>query len=206
MSDVTKVLQAIRMGDAEAASLLLPLVYKELRQMARYKLAQERPGQTLEATGLVHEAYLRLVGEQGFENRRHFFGAAAEAMRRILIENARRKSRVKHGGHLHRESFDPAFLISPTTGEEILALDRALDRLAVEHPRKARLVELRFFGGLTSDEAAEILDISASTAHRDWVFARAWIHRAMSDDVDVPKIANVPPSSTLATSEGSSPS
>lgn len=179
MSDLSRVLQALEQGEAQAAAELLPLVYGELRRLAKQKLAQERAGQTLQATALVHEAYLRLVGEQGFANRRHFFAAAAEAMRRILVENARRKARIKHGGGRRKEDLDPNSIAAPASDATILDLDSALRKLAEHHPLKARLVELRFFAGLTGDEAAEILGISPSTADRDWVFARAWLRREM---------------------------
>ncbi len=179
MHEVTEVLRAIERGDAQAAVGLLPLVYDELRRLAAQKLAHEKPGLTLEATALVHEAYLRLVGDQSFDNRRHFFAAAAEAMRRILVENARHKSRIKHGGGRRREAFQPDLLEAPPEDENVLALDAALARLAEQHPAKARLVELRFFAGLTGDQAADILGMSPSTADRDWVFARAWLRREM---------------------------
>lgn len=182
MHEITRVLQAIERGQASAVSELLPLVYDELRCLAAHKLDLERAGQTLEATGLVHEAYLRLAGGIGFENRRHFFAAAAEAMRRILIDNARRKSRTKHGGDYQRRHFKPELAISPSEDPDVLALDEALQRLAVLHPQKARLVQLRFFAGLTGEQAAEILGVSASTADRDWVFARAWLRREMAAD------------------------
>jgi RNA polymerase sigma factor (TIGR02999 family) len=179
MHEVTKVLQLIEKGDVQATSLLLPLVYDELRRMAAQKLFHERPGQTLDATGLVHEAYMRLVGESGFENRRHFFAAAAEAMRRILVEKARRKGRIKHGGGREREEFVAESVLAPIEDEKLLALDAALIKLAVTHPRKAQLVELRYFAGLTGNEAAEIIGVSPSTIDRDWIFARAWLRREM---------------------------
>lgn len=180
--DVTNILSAIGRGDAQAAEQLLPLVYGELRELARQKLALERRGQSLDATGLVHEAYLRLVNEQGFENRRHFFGAAAVAMRRILVERARRRMRLKHGGEYRREPFHADLIEAAAEDENLLALDRALDRLAELYPAKAQLVQLRFFGGLTGDEAAELLGVSPSTADRDWVFARAWLRREMEGE------------------------
>jgi RNA polymerase sigma factor (TIGR02999 family) len=179
MSDLTHVLQAIERGDTQAAAELLPLVYDELRRLAAQKLAQENSGQTLDATALVHEAYLRLVGEQGFANRRHFFAAAAEAMRRILVENARRKARIKHGGGRRRQELHADLVAAPGLDEDVLALDAALVKFAAKHPMKSRLVELRFFAGMTGDEAAEILGISPSTADRDWVFARAWLSREL---------------------------
>jgi RNA polymerase sigma factor (TIGR02999 family) len=179
MSDVTKLLQAIERGDAQAAAELLPMIYDELRRLAAQKLAHEKPGQTLDATALVHEAYLRLLGEQGFANRRYFFAAAAEAMRRILVENARRKARIKHGGQLRRQELHPDIVAAAAQDQNLLDLDAALAKLAAQHPLKARLVELRFFAGLTADEAADTLGISPSTADRDWVFARAWLQREM---------------------------
>jgi RNA polymerase sigma factor (TIGR02999 family) len=179
MSEVTQVLQAIERGDPYAAAELLPLVYDELRQLAAQKLAQEKPGQTLDATALVHEAYLRLAGKQGFANWRHFFAAAAEAMRRILVENARRKGRIRHGGVLHRQDLQEHLVVAPEQNQNILALDAALAKLAMQHPLKSRLVELRFFAGLSGDEAAHVLGISPSTADRDWAFARAWLRREM---------------------------
>jgi RNA polymerase sigma factor (TIGR02999 family) len=190
MSDVTKVLQAIEEGHAQAAADLLPLIYDELRRLAEQKLMNERPGQTLNATALVHEAYLRLVGAQGFANRRHFFAAAAESMRRILVENARRKSRLKHGGGRRREPFDTELAVAPCDNEELLALDDALSRFAKTHPQKARLVELRFFAGLTGDEAADVLGVSPSTADRDWVYARAWLQREMDRGEEDPASGN----------------
>jgi RNA polymerase sigma factor (TIGR02999 family) len=177
MNEITRVLWAIGQGDRQASAQLMPLVYDELRRLAAQKMAHEWPGQTLDATALVHEAYLRLIGEEGFANRRHFFAAAAEAMRRILVENARRKARVKHGGGKRWEELNPDQVAAPERDEDILALDAALAKLAERHPLKARLVELRFFGGLTGDEAAQVLDISPSTADRDWVFARAYLRR-----------------------------
>ncbi len=184
MHEVTKMLQSIEQGDVQATSQLLPLVYDELRRIAAQKLFHERPGQTLDATGLVHEAYLRLVGDEGFANRRHFFAAAAEAMRRILVENARRKGRIKHGGGRQREELVPDFVLAPIEDEKLLALDAALDKLTITHPRKARLVELRYFAGITGNEAAEILGVSPSTMDRDWVFARAWLRREMQAITD----------------------
>jgi RNA polymerase sigma factor (TIGR02999 family) len=177
MNEVTRILSDLAPGDARVAEQLLPLVYDELRRLAAAQMAREKPGQTLDATALVHEAYLRLVGEQGFANRQHFFAAAAEAMRRILIESARRKARLKHGGG--PQPLHPDLAAAPEPEEEILALDAALARFAQRDPLKARLVELRYFAGLTGDQAAEILGISPSTADRYWVFARAWLRREM---------------------------
>jgi RNA polymerase sigma factor (TIGR02999 family) len=183
MSDVTHWLNAIDQGDPHAASQLLPLVYDELRQLAAQKLAHEKPGQTLDATALVHEAYLRLVdqpSEQDWANRRHFFAAAAEAMRRILVENARRKGREKHGGGRRREPADLEALVAGESDEELLALHEALEQFAAHDPLKAKLVELRYFGGLTLEQAAQCLDISLSSADRGWRYARAWLYAAMA--------------------------
>jgi RNA polymerase sigma factor (TIGR02999 family) len=179
MTDVTRILSAIEQGDPSAAGQLLPLVYDELRQLAAQRLAHEKPGQTLEATALVHEAYLRLVsaeGLQSWDGRGHFFAAAAEAMRRILVERARRKSRGKHGGGLVRRDLDEVQLAAPELGEDLLALDEALARFALEDPVKAELVKLRHFAGLTVDQAARALNISPATADRYWAYARAWLH------------------------------
>jgi len=176
MSDVTQILSAIEHGDPRAGEQLLPLVYGELRKLAAQKLAQEKPGQTLEATALVHEAYLRLVGADGgrcYKDRGHFFAAAATAMRRILIENARRKQTEKRGGGLQRHELDG--VAAPQPDPELLALDEALEKLAATDPVKARLVELRYFAGLTGDQAAEVLSISPTTADRHWAYARAWL-------------------------------
>jgi RNA polymerase sigma factor (TIGR02999 family) len=189
MSDVTRILSAIEHGDPHAAEKLLPLVYRELRQLAAQKMAQEAPGQTLQATALVHEAYLRLVGNNGdmrWDHRGHFFAAAAEAMRRILVENARRKRSGKHGGSHRRQEPDAESLAAPVVDEDVLALDAALAKLAARDPFKAKLVELRYFTGLTGDQAAAILGISPSTADRHWVYARAWLRRELTgpDSVD----------------------
>ena len=176
MSDVTRILSAIEAGDPQAAEKLLPLVYDELRKLAAQKLAHEKPGQTLQATALVHDAYLRLVGTEdprSYKDRSHFFAAAAAAMRRILIDNARRKKTRKHGGDRQRQPLDG--LVSPEPDEELLALDEALQKLAATDPLKAKLVELRYFAGLTSDQAAEVLGISPTTADRHWVYVRAWL-------------------------------
>jgi RNA polymerase sigma factor (TIGR02999 family) len=182
MTDVTRILSAIEKGDAHAADRLLPLVYDELRRLAAQKLAQEKPGQTLQATALVHEAYLRLVADQarGWDSRGHFFAAAAEAMRRILVENARRKRSTKHGGGLVRHDMDEALLAAPEPREDLLALDEALTRLAATDRVKAELVKLRYFTGLTLDEAATVLGISPATADRYWAYARAWLHREIA--------------------------
>lgn len=182
MNDVTQVLHAIERGDRQAASQLLPLVYDELRRLAAQKLAHEPTGQTLAPTALVHEAYLRLVpvrgeGGQQWDSRGHFFAAAAEAMRRILVESARRKQSAKRGGDLAREPFDEADIAVPELREDLLALDEALTRLATSDPQAAQLVELRYFGGLTLAQTAEMLGISARSADRLWAYARAWLHR-----------------------------
>jgi RNA polymerase sigma factor (TIGR02999 family) len=187
MRDVTRILSAIEQGDPQAAAQLLPLVYDELRKLAARKLAQEKPGQTLQATALVHEAYVRLVGtaaeagsaEPQWDNRRHFFAAAAEAMRRILIDNARRKRSRKHGGGWQRLDVDSAALLAPEPSLDLLALDAALQRLTQVDALKAKLVELRYFGGLTGDEAAAVLGISASSADRQWIYTRAWLRREL---------------------------
>jgi len=178
MSEVTRILSAIEAGDPHAAEQLLPLVYDELRQLAAQKLAQEKPGQTLDATALVHEAYLRLAGQQQpFAGRAHFFAAAAEAMRRILIDNARRKRSLKRGGGLPRQDLDEAELIAPEVRDDVLALDEALTKLAETDRAAAELVQLRYFTGLSIPEAAEILGVSVRTAERLWTYARAWLHR-----------------------------
>jgi RNA polymerase sigma factor (TIGR02999 family) len=183
MHEVTRILSAIQQGDAHAAEQLLPLVYDELRQLAAHKLAQERPGQTLQATALVHEAYLRLLGsepEAYWNSRGHFFAAAAEAMRRILVEQARRKQTDKHGGGRLRVDL-PADLAGPESqSENLVALDEALDRLGGHDADAARLVKLRYFAGLSHQEAAEALGISRGAADRLWALARAWLFRQLS--------------------------
>jgi RNA polymerase sigma factor (TIGR02999 family) len=176
MSEITRVLAAIEQGDPHAADQLLPLVYDELRQLAAQKLAAEKPGQTLQPTALVHEAYLRVAGPgvpRAYKDRGHFFAAAAAAMRRILIDSARRKQAQKRGGGLQREPLDA--VAAPEPDEELLALDEALEKLAAQDPQKARLVELRYFAGLTGEQAAEVLGISPTTADRHWAYARAWL-------------------------------
>ena len=182
MSDVTRILSQIEQGDPQAAEKLLPLVYDELRKLAAARLAQEKPGQTLQATALVHDAWLRLkgddAGKQDWDSRSHFFAAAAEAMRRILVENARRKAREKHGGQRHRISFVNVDIpdIRPDN-DELLLLDEALARLASVRPQAAELVKLRFFAGLTADEAARVTGISQRSAGRLWAFSQAWLRR-----------------------------
>jgi RNA polymerase sigma factor (TIGR02999 family) len=179
MSDVTTILNAIERGDPHAAAQLLPLVYDELRKLAAQKLAQEKPGQTLQATALVHEAYLRLVDTekvQHWESRGHFFAAVAEAMRRILVENARRRRGEKHGGQLRRIDFEVAQTLAEPPADELLALDEALDQLAAEDPVKAELVKLRCFAGLSHRDAAQALGISRATADRYWAYAKSWLY------------------------------
>jgi RNA polymerase sigma factor (TIGR02999 family) len=183
MADVTRILSAIEAGDPSAAADLLPLVYDELRKLAAARLADEQPGQTLEATALVHEAYLRLVGGdrgQRWDSRAHFFAAAAEAMRRLLIDRARRKRRPKHGGGRTRVSLDEALCLRETP-EDLLALDEALQKLAHEEPAKAELVKLHYFAGLSLEEAGRALGISHRTAKRHWAYARAWLYAAIRD-------------------------
>jgi RNA polymerase sigma factor (TIGR02999 family) len=190
MSEVTRILSAIEQGDPHAAEQLLPLVYDELRKLAAQKLAHEKPGQTLQATALVHEAYLRLVAssqhgsqdETSWSSCGHFFAAAAEAMRRILVENARRKSRRKRGGDRACQPLDPDQVASPELSENLLALDEALTKLADSEPRVAQLVQLRYFGGLTIKQAAEVLNISTRTANADWAYARSWLLAAVRGD------------------------
>jgi RNA polymerase sigma factor (TIGR02999 family) len=177
VSDVTRVLDRVQQGEPKAAEELLPLVYEELRKLATHKMALEPPGHTLQPTALVHEAWLRLVGtsDPHWHGRGHFFGAAAEAMRRILIERARRRERQRHGGQLERVDLDAVEIAAPLPDSDLLALDEALDRLAVLDPPAAELVKLRFFAGVAHAEAAKILRMSRSGADRTWVFARAWL-------------------------------
>jgi RNA polymerase sigma factor (TIGR02999 family) len=183
MPDVTQILSRIEAGDPRAADELMPLVYDELRRLAAAKLAHEKPGQTLQATALVHEAFVRLVdgaAARQWESRGHFFAAAAEAMRRILIDGARRKKRIKHGGDRLRISLDATLTIADAEPDDLLALDEALTQLAAEAPDKAQLVKLRYFAGLTVEEAAAAMDISPSTAKRHWAYARAWLYNALN--------------------------
>ena len=178
MSEVTQILNAIAEGDPDAASQLLPLVYDELRKLAAQKLAREMPGQTLQPTALVHEAYLRLLGgspEPHWTGRCHFFAAAAQAMRHILVDNARRKRRAKHGGGRHRVPLDDVVPAPPEAADDLLALDEALTRLAAEDPEAGQLVQLRYFAGLSVEEAAEAIGMARTTAYRHWTFARAWL-------------------------------
>jgi RNA polymerase sigma factor (sigma-70 family) len=199
MSDVTLLLEAAAAGDSQAAADLLPLVYDELRKLAAARMAAEKPGQTLQATALVHEAYVRLVGGErrglspptdrrdkpggspGFANRAHFFSAAAEAMRRILVENARRKGRLKRGGDFQRIDLDAVPAPEPSDRDELLAVHEALTSLAAEDPIAAELVKMRYFAGFTIDEAADVLGISRSTAYEHWAYGRAWLRSKLSD-------------------------
>jgi RNA polymerase sigma factor (TIGR02999 family) len=185
MSDITLVLHAIGRGDEKASSELLPLVYEELRRLAAARMAQEGSGQTLQPTALVHEAWLRLVGggDRNWQNRGHFFGAAAEAMRRILIENARRKSRLKRGGGLARVDLEEVDLAATSPDDKILLIDEALSRLEREDPEKARIVALKFFGGLTNQEVAQSLGVTERTIERQWAFAKAWMFRSIQLDL-----------------------
>lgn len=186
MTEVTRILSAIERAEPHASEQLLPLVYEELRKLATQRLVQEKAGQTLQATALVHEAYLRLVDvkrAQHWDSRRHFFAAAAEAMRRILVENARRKGRDKHGGGRRRVFPDLDALRDAGHDEELLALHDALEQFVLHDPVKAKLVELRYFAGMTLEQAAECLQISLSTADRGWRYARAWLYAAMSSDI-----------------------
>jgi RNA polymerase sigma factor (TIGR02999 family) len=192
MTDVTRIISAIEQGDPSAPEQLLPLVYAELRKLAARKLADEKPGQTLQPTALVHEAYLRLVGhpppgdspEVVFSSRGHFFAAAAEAMRRILIDNARRKKRPKHGGDRRRVDLDEGAPVTDAPSFDVLALDEALTKLAAEEPVKAQLVKLRFFAGLTTSEAAAALGVSVATAERYWTYARVWLYAELDESAE----------------------
>jgi RNA polymerase sigma factor (TIGR02999 family) len=190
MTEVTQILRHIEEGEPVAAERLLPLVYDELKKLAAARLAHELPGQTLQPTALVHEAYVRLVDvkqAQGWRSRGHFFAAAAEAMRRILVDAARRKRREKHGGNRQRISLDDFAPWPPDLRHDLLALDAALSRLATHDPQSSRLVELRHFAGLSVPEAAELLGISPRTADRVWVYARAWLHREITAEVNPPE-------------------
>jgi RNA polymerase sigma factor (TIGR02999 family) len=188
VDDITYLLNAVEQGDPGAASQLLPLVYEELRSLAAQRLAHDKPGQTLEATGLVHEAYLRLVGsdaQQHWNSRGHFFAAAAQAMRRILVENARRKKSLKHGGDRDRQDLQGDDVAAPEPSEDLLALDEALNKLAEGNKQAAELVQLRYFAGLTLPEAAQMLGISPRSAGRLWAYARAWLRREIEGARDV---------------------
>ncbi len=187
MDDVTHILSAIEGGDQQAAEKLLPLIYEELRRLASQRLAREDPGQSLQASDLVHEAYLRLVREgdqKEWDGRSHFFAAAAEAMRRILVEKARRKNRLKHGGGRLRVELEIAHFLENNASEDLEAIDEALDKLAAEDPAKAELVKLRFFAGLTMPEIAQVLKISLATAERHWTYARTWLYAELKDRDD----------------------
>ena len=187
MSDVTQILSAIEQGDSVAADKLLPLVYQELRKLAAQRLSREAPGQTFQSSDLVHEAYLRLVGDGAqpqWDGRAHFFAAAAEAMRRILVEHARRKKRHKHGGGRLRVELEAADFLAKGPSEDLVALDEALDKLIEEDPAKAELVKLRFFAGLTMPEIAQVLRISLATAERHWTYARTWLYAELKDRDD----------------------
>jgi len=185
MADITHILSQIESGDPSATEQLWPLIYDELRKLAVAKLSEEKPGQTLQATALVHEAYLRLVGgatPSTWDSRGHLFAAAAEAMRRILVDAARRKKRQKRGGDLVRQGMEEVEIAAPELREDLLALDEALDKLAATDGDAAKLVNLRYFAGLTLPEAAQVMDISPRTAHRLWVYARAWLHQELLGD------------------------
>lgn len=193
MNNVTRILSAIEQGDPHASEQLLPLVYDELRKLAALKMAQEAPGHTLEATGLVHEAYLRLVDvetAQHWNSRGHFFAAAAEAMRRILIDSARRKGRPKHGGDRSRIDLDAIEMAGPPISDELLTLDDALTQLAVVDPPAAQLVTLRYFAGLTINEAAKVLGVSPRSADFLWAFARAWLLKRIQEQTIPEHVAN----------------
>lgn len=182
MGDITRILEEVREGDLQAADRLLSAIYQELKRLAARKLNRERPGHTLQATALVHEAYLRLLGNERaqWENSAHFFGAAAEAMRRILVESARRKARLKHGGGLERREIDEADAIAMSDPIDMIALDEALEKLTREDKVKADLVKLRYFAGLTAEQAGRVLGISRATADRYWTFARTWLFDEMT--------------------------
>ena len=184
LHEITRIFKTQRLGGGGATAVLLPLVYGELRRLAAYRLAQEQPGQTLQATALVHEAYLRLVQnpKAHWENKRHFFVAAAEAMRRILIENARRKNRQKHGGEWHRTEMDISGIGIGIPSDEVLDIHEALDQFAEVDPESTELVKLRFFVGLTQQQCADILGISKRTADKRWAYARAWLYRALHEE------------------------
>jgi RNA polymerase sigma factor (TIGR02999 family) len=183
MPDVTQLLHAIGQGNSNVSAELLPIVYDELRKLAAQKLAQEKPGQTLQATALVHEAYMRLLGadraEQSWNSRGHFFGAAAEAMRRILVESARRKQRIRHGGELQRVEFDEQLSISIGSDADLIALDELLKQLADEEPEVEQVVKLRYFAGLTIEETAQALQLSVRTVNRHWAYGRAWLYERL---------------------------
>ncbi len=190
MNEVTRILSAVKQGDSHAVEQMLPLVYNELRRLAGQRLAQEKPGQTLQATALVHEAYMRLVARPGgqsgadeahWNSRGHFFAAAAEAMRRILVDSAKRKQSAKRGGQVQRVGLDDDQIVAPSRSIDLIALDEALNELAVHDARKAELVKLRYFAGLTIRQAADALQISESTADADWAYAKSWLRVRMTD-------------------------
>lgn len=185
MNEVTRILDAIQQGDLKAGDQLLPLVYEELRRLAAYKMASEAPGHTLQPTALVHEAWLRLVGpnQPSWQNRAHFFAAAAESMRRILVEHARRKHSLKRGGGAVREELNESHIVLAAPEEELLAVHEALDQLAVKDPTAAELVKLRYFVGMTMDEAASALGLAPRTAARLWTYARTWLHKEIRRDL-----------------------
>lgn len=184
LGEVTLVLDAMRRGEVKASTQLLPLVYEELRRHARHRMNMERPGQTLQPTALVHEAWLQLFrgGDQVWDNRAHFFGAAAEAMRRILIDNARRKARLKHGGGQERVDLDHAEPLAQMPDETLLRIDDALERLKAQDPEKAKIVTLKFFGGLTNEQVAETLGVTVRTVERHWAFSKAWLFQTIQTD------------------------
>ena len=179
---MTIILGQMRAGDSDAAARLLPLVYDELRRLASVRMAREKPGQTLDATALVHEAYLKLVGDRGFADRKHFFRVAAEAMRQILIDRARRQRRLRHGGDRQRVGLSEVATLGEAPADELLALDEALERFAAVDPLKAQLVKLRYFAGLSEQEAADALGIAPATASSYWTFARAWLNKALEKE------------------------
>jgi RNA polymerase sigma factor (TIGR02999 family) len=185
VSDVTRLLGAIDHGDSKAAEELLPLVYEELRRLAAARMAQESPGHTLQATALVHEAWLRLVGssETNWNSRGHFFGAAAEAMRRILLERARKKNRVRHGGQLQRVDFEQVTVASQDSDDVVIAIHDALEKLAAESPAKAEIVKLRYFAGMEHAEIAEVLGVSEPTVRRHWAYARSWLYAELKSQL-----------------------
>ena len=185
MSDVTRILERVEQGDPQAAEALLPVVYDELRRLAAHKMAQEMAGHTLQPTALVHEAWLRLVGNesQSWQNRAHFFGAAAEAMRRILIESARRRARLKRGGNPERVDLEDLPIAAPDRDETLLAVDEALNQLEKEDPEKARIVKLKFFVGLTNQQVAQSLGVTERTIERTWAYAKAWLFRTMRSEL-----------------------
>jgi RNA polymerase sigma factor (TIGR02999 family) len=184
MNDVTRLLQQIGEGDPMASEQLMPLLYDVLRKIAAKHLAGARPDHTLQPTALVHEAYMRLVGNQPFENRSHFYSVASMAMRQILVDNARRRKSLKRGGNFVRQDHELDRIAAQQSDDQLLALDEALQQFAIEHPRRAKLVELRYFSGMTLEEASQALGISIATCDRDWKYARAWLYTAMNQQLD----------------------